>query len=72
MFDLEKLIEYWASANNVVSSGLCVGPLPQIKVYFFLSSICRDELILTPKIMTFLTTLPSDNKNSEREWNPMP
>ena len=35
-------------------------------------SICTDELISTPKIMKFLPTLPSDNENSEREWNPTP
>ena len=30
------------------------------------------ELKLTPKIMTFLPTIPSGNENSERESNPTP
>ena len=71
IFDLEKLIEYWASAVNLVSSNPCVGPLLRIqKTSSFLLSICTDELILTQKIMTFLPTLPSINKNSERKLNP--
>ena len=32
-FDLEKLIEYWASAVNVVSSNLCVGSYEEF--FFF-------------------------------------
>ena len=31
-----------------------------------------DELISASKIMTFFPMLPSVNKNSERESNPMP
>ena len=38
---------------------------------FPLFSICTDELILAPKIITFFPTLPSDNENSERESNSM-
>ena len=72
LLDLEKLIEYWASAANVVSSNLCVGHLPRIKIYVFSLSICTDELISTPKIMKFLPMLPSGNDNSERESNPIP
>ena len=48
-----KLIEYFFSAFNVVSSNPCVGPLPRIKIYFLLSK-CTEELISTPKIMQFL------------------
>ena len=33
--ELEKLIEYWASAVNVVLSSSCVGPLQRIKKSFF-------------------------------------
>ena len=44
----------------------------KIKIYLFLLSICTDELISAPKIMTFFHMLPSVNENSERESNPMP
>ena len=37
--DLEKLIEYFASAVNVVSSNLCVGPSSRIKMSFFVVNI---------------------------------
>ena len=47
---------------NVVSSNICIGPLPRIRISFFLLSACADELISTPKIMTFLPDpLLSDN-----------
>ena len=44
IFGYGKLIEYWISADNVVSSNPCVGPFPRIKVSFFLLLICTDEL----------------------------
>ena len=72
LFDIEKLIEYWDSAVNVVSSNPCVGPIPRIKISFPLLSTCTDELKSTPKIMTFLPPLPSGNENPERESNPIP
>ena len=34
LFDLEKLIEYWASAVSLVSSNPCVEPLPYLKYLF--------------------------------------
>ena len=40
---LVKLIEYKISALSVLSNS-CVEPLPRIKIYFFLLSICEDEL----------------------------
>ena len=70
--DLEKLIEYRASTTKVVSSNPCVRPFPRIKVSFFLLSICLEELISTPKIVTFLITLPSVNESFELESNPIP
>ena len=62
-------IEYFVSVFNVAASKYCIGPLARIKIYFSLLSICTDELILTPKTMTFLPTLPSGNANSEQESN---
>ena len=57
-----KLIEYIFSALRVVSNP-CVGPIPRIKMSFFLLSIFVDELISTPKIITFLPiSLPIENK----------
>ena len=70
LFACLKLIGYIASAVNVVSSNPCVGPSPKIKMYFPLLSICIDELISAPKIVTFFPMLSSVNKNSERESNP--
>ena len=52
--DLEKLIEYSNSADSLVSSSHCVGPLPRIETALFILSICTDELIWTPKLTTFL------------------
>ena len=63
---------YFASAVNVASSDPFVVPSPRIKTSFSLLSTCTDELISAPKIMTFFPQLPSVNKNSERESNPMP
>ena len=62
--DPDKLIESSASPVNVVLYNPCVGPLPRIKIFLFLLSVCTDKLISTPKIRTFLPTLPSDNENS--------
>ena len=56
----------------MVSSNPYVDPSPRIKVSFPLISICRDELISAPKIMTFLPMRPSINEYSEQETNPMP
>ena len=39
---------------------------------FPLLLICTDELISALKIMTFFPVLPSVNKNSGRESNPIP
>ena len=67
-----KLIGYLAFAVNVVSSNPCVGYSPRIKIFLFLLSICTNEIISTPKIITFLPMPPSINENSERESNTMP
>ena len=67
-----KLIGYLASVFNVVPSNPCVGPSTRINVSLFLLSKCTDELISTPKVMKSFPMLPSVNKNSERESNPMP
>ena len=69
--DFLKLIKYFASVLNVVSSNTCVRPSPIMKIYFTLLPICRDEFISAPKIMTSFPKLPSVNRNSEREPNSM-
>ena len=51
--DCVKLIHYFASVVNMISSNPCVGPSPRIKISFPLLSTCTDELISAPKIMTF-------------------
>ena len=55
-----------------MSSNRCVWPVSRIEISFILLSICKDELISAPKLMTFLPTLPSDNENYNRESNPIP
>ena len=46
-----------------VCSNPCVGPLSKIKISFFLLSIFVEELISTPKIITFLPNpIPGDEK----------
>ena len=64
-----KLIGYFASAVNVVSSNTCVVPSPRIKTSWYLLSICTDELISVPKIKRLFLMLPSVNENSEQESN---
>ena len=51
---------------------LCVGPLPRIKISFFLLSICGDELISTPEIITFLANLITGNPKVPFMSNPIP
>ena len=70
--DCVELIGYSASALNVVPSNPGVGPLPRIKIHFPILSVCTDELISTPKMITFLPTLPSGKEYSPSESNPMP
>ena len=53
LFDLEKLTKYYASAHNALSSNPCVGHLPRIKISIFLLSIRTNQLLSTPKILTF-------------------
>ena len=62
IFDCVKLIEYIASAVNVVSPNPCVGSFIGIKISFPLLSIWTDEFIPAPKIMTFLLVVFSGNK----------
>ena len=52
--DFTTLIENLASALIVVSSIPCFGPSTRSKIYFFLLSACVDELLSTPKFVTFL------------------
>ena len=49
------LIKYLASAIIVVKSNSCVGLHQELKYLFFLLSACYDELLSTPKILTFLS-----------------
>ena len=56
----------------MVSFNACVGPSPRIKRSLLLLSICTDELLSVPEIMTFFPNLQSVNKNSEQKSNPMP
>ena len=66
-----KLIEYIFSALSVCSSP-CVGPSLKIKIYFFLLSIFVDELMSTPKIITFLPNPVPGNEKLPCLSNPIP
>ena len=52
--DLEKLVEFHASAFIRVSSNPCIGPLPRAEASFFLLSLWTDELLSSAKIRTYL------------------
>ena len=56
----------------IVPSNPCVALLPRIKISFPLLSICPDELIPTPKMITFLPTGPSGKEYYPRESDPTP
>ena len=66
-----KLTEYIFSVVSVCSNP-CVGPLPRIKIYFFLLPICVDELISTPKVTTFLAVPPDGCQKNPFLSNPIP
>ena len=70
LFDIENLIKHLVSAVDVVLSNLCVGTIHRTKISFLLLLMCTDEVISTPKIMTFSPILPSCNENSECKSNP--
>ena len=72
VFFLVKLIQYSFSTLSVCSNP-CVGPLPRIKMSFFLLSIFDDELISTPKIIIFLSiSLPIEKDVSLSKPIPYP
>ena len=66
-----KLIEYIFYALSVCSKP-CVGPLPKIKICFFLLSVVVDELISTPKILTFLLVPTEGCEKNHFLSNPVP
>ena len=64
------MIESLASALNVVSSNSYFGPLPKIKISFFLLSGCTEELLSIPNIITFLPNPQlCENEKVPRAWN---
>ena len=66
-----KLMEYVFSALSVCSKP-CVGPLPKIKMSFFLLSIFVDEVMSIPKIATFLPNPVPGNQKLPCLSNPIP
>ena len=60
------------SAVNECSPNSCVGPFPIIKISFPLLSTWTDELVSTPKIITFLPKLPLGSKQVALLSNPIP
>ena len=43
----------------------------ELKYFYFYHQYATEELLSTPKIMTFFPLLPSNLKNGELEWNPI-
>ena len=72
LLDCVKLIGYFASAANVISSNLLVSRSPKIKISLFLLSVCPYELASIPKRTRFFPKLPSVNENCEPEAILMP
>ena len=70
--DIVKFIEYLASAVIVVLSDPCIGLSPRTKISFLLLSIRTDELLSTPKIITFFAKSKFECEESEQESNPIP
>ena len=67
------MIEYLASAVNVVSSNPFVGPLLRIKISFFLLSACTKELLPTLNNIACLPNpLPSENEKVTGISNSIP
>ena len=62
-----KLVGFIFSEVSVCSNA-CVGPLTDIKIFFFLLSICEYELISTSKVLP--TPLPTEKNLSLS--NPIP
>ena len=67
-----KLIEYIFSAVNIVPSNPCVGPAPNIKIYFFLLSTCTEKLMSASNIITSQTNPPKKKKKVSFPSNPIP
>ena len=57
LFCFVKLIKYIFSVYSACLNP-CVGPLPKIKISFFLLSIFVNEVISTPQIFKFLSVPP--------------
>ena len=72
LLDCVKLIGYFASAVNVISSNLLVSRSPKIEISVFLLSVCPYELASIPKRTRFFLKLPSVNENCEPEAILMP
>ena len=67
-----KLIEYIFSAVNECSPNPCVGPTPEINMLFPLLSICAEEFISAPKIITFWPNPQPGNEKLHFLSNPIP
>ena len=64
-------MEYIFSAVKVCSS-TWVGPLPSTNMSFFLLSMCKKNLISTPKINTFSPNSVPGNEKHVLLSNPIP
>ena len=52
-------------------SNTCEGPSSRIKMSYLLLSTCTEELISTPKIITFLPNQPVGNEKNPVISNPI-
>ena len=58
--------------SNESSPNPCVGTIPKINISFLLLSICLEELISAPKIITFWPNPPRGNEKLPLLSNPIP
>ena len=72
VLSLVKLIKYIFSTVNECSPNLCSGPVPNINMSFPLLSICGEEFISAPKIITFLPYPPPENEKLPFPSNAIP
>ena len=71
-FDAALNIFFCSQFLIILKKCPCVGPLSRIKMSYFLLSTWTEELISTPKIITFLPNPSLGNEKDVFVSNPIP
>ena len=67
------MVEYSVFSVMAVSSNPSTGPSPKTEISFYLLSVCVEEPLSVPNIITFLPNpLPSQNENFPRASKKVP